>query len=84
MDPLAILAAGRLKSHLDAASSHSGHEVISDKGQADGYASLDDTGNVPVSQLCNIKYSLKDIAILKGAEVFPFNWISNGTDWVVI
>lgn len=84
MDPLAILAAGRLKSHLDAASSHSGHEVISDKGQADGYASLDDTGSVPVSQLCNIKYSLKDIAILKGAEVFPFNWISNGTDWVVI
>jgi hypothetical protein len=37
--------------HVSAANPHSGHEVTSMKGQANGYASLDATGKVPSAQL---------------------------------
>jgi hypothetical protein len=43
--------AGQIDSHLAAASPHSGHEVTSAKGQANGYAALDSGGKVPSAQL---------------------------------
>ena len=37
--------------HLDAPNPHSGHELISNKNVADGYAGLDEEGKVPVEHL---------------------------------
>lgn len=42
-----------LDAHIAAASPHSGHEVTSAKGQANGYASLGSSGLVPIAQLAS-------------------------------
>lgn len=45
------VSAADITGHIDAANPHIGHESISNKGVADGYASLDSTGRLPTSQL---------------------------------
>lgn len=45
------ISAAAINAHIDANNPHPGHEVVANKGQANGYASLDQDGLVPVAQL---------------------------------
>lgn len=45
------ISAADINAHIGANNPHPGHEVVANKGQANGYASLDQDGLVPVSQL---------------------------------
>ena len=47
------VAEADLAAHVAAADPHPGYQKESEKGAANGYASLDGTGNVPASQLAN-------------------------------
>lgn len=54
-------AAGAVTTHEGAADPHTGYQKESEKGQANGYASLDGTGKVPAAQL----------PASQGSEAFP-------------
>ena len=57
------VSANDITSHIAANNPHAGHESISNKGQADGYASLDNTGRLPTAQLpLNIAAATADAA----------------------
>lgn len=45
------VSAADITGHIASANPHIGHESLSNKGVADGYASLDNTGRLPTSQL---------------------------------
>ena len=45
------VTAAAIKAHLESFTAHAGNEVLSNKGQPDGYAELDSTGRLPASQL---------------------------------
>ena len=40
-----------IRSHIDASAPHAGHELLTNKGVADGYAELDSNGTVPSAQI---------------------------------
>jgi len=57
------VSAADITGHIASANPHIGHESISNKGVADGYASLDSTGRLPTSQLpLNIAAATADSA----------------------
>lgn len=45
------VTAVEVRTHLDASAPHAGHELLTNKGVADGYAELDSNGRLPVAQL---------------------------------
>ena len=45
------VTAAAIKAHLESFTAHAGNEVLSNKGQPDGYAELDSTGRLPTTQL---------------------------------
>ena len=57
------VTAAAIKAHLESFTAHAGNEVLSNKGQPDGYAELDSTGRLPASQLpLNIAAATADSA----------------------
>lgn len=45
------VSAADINAHIDANNPHPGHELVANRGQANGYASLDQEGLVPIAQL---------------------------------
>jgi len=57
------VTAAAIKAHLESFTAHAGNEVLSNKGQPDGYAELDSTGRLPTAQLpLNIAAATADSA----------------------
>ena len=50
-DTVNEVTAVEVRAHLDASAPHAGHELLTNKGVADGYAELDSNGRLPVAQL---------------------------------
>ena len=64
------VTAAAIKAHLESFTAHAGNEVLSNKGQPDGYAELDSTGRLPTAQLpLNIAAATADSATTAGTAV---------------
>lgn len=63
-------AAAALAAHEGAADPHAGYQLEAEKGQANGYASLDGTGKVPAAQLPASGSGIALDQVVLGSQIF--------------